>query len=304
MRMKNGSILHGVIVRFENGIFTVIIPGTQSRAMVHVNDVEQIEFASDTATTGQSVPVKTPMNQRAEQTTDVAETSQNTSPPIQNELKPLNPSSPNRNADSIQLSSAQDSGTKQETAHDTALPKDGGAVQGSQQPIKSPQTTENPPPLVQPNSGATTDITTKATDSNMPVNSNPASSPPRTPAMRELTVRVSGKEVWSDSGLEVKRGDTIRFSASGRINLSRSQSTGPEGVNVADPQKMMPHRPTGGLIGVIGDDNDEFIFIGVGTEIQARRDGRLFMMVNENVLEDNTGAFTVRIQTQSSNQTN
>jgi hypothetical protein len=121
----------------------------------------------------------------------------------------------------------------------------------------------------------------------------------RVPSIREVTVSVASREVWADSGLDVARGDKVRVSASGRVNLSRAQSAGPEGVSIADPGKMMPNRPTGGLIAVIGDDNDDFVFIGQTAEFTAPRSGRLFLMVNENNVEDNTGSFTVRLQVQS-----
>jgi hypothetical protein len=58
----------------------------------------------------------------------------------------------------------------------------------------------------------------------------------------------------------------------------------------------MKDQPTGGLIAVIGDDNNDFIFIGDDLEFVAERDGALFLGVNEGILDDNTGAYDVVIE--------
>ena len=58
----------------------------------------------------------------------------------------------------------------------------------------------------------------------------------------------------------------------------------------------MPAVPTGALIAVIGDDNNDFIYIGAEREFTAQRDGALFLGVNEGDLSDNSGSFTVKIE--------
>ena len=117
------------------------------------------------------------------------------------------------------------------------------------------------------------------------------------PHFRETTVTVLAAEGnWQDTGLDVRKGHRIRISATGKIRISPTQSCGPEGIELKDPAKMMAQNPSGGLIAVIGDDNDDFIFVGPGTEILARRNGRLFLMVNDSRYEDNSGELTVKIQ--------
>lgn len=313
IRMKNGSILHGVVARFENGLFTVIIPGTQSRAMVHVDDVEQIEFAAERSAAASPTPVRPSPEPRMERATDV--TGNTPSALTQDQQRSPSPSSSGRAAESTQMASMQERGGKTDVVREPATSTPGKPPTGSTEPSKSATATANPsagnPPATASPSVVNPPATAQPTGSKPGAGqTTPANGPallstsPRPPAVRELTVRVAGNEVWVDSGLDVRQGDTIRLSASGRVQLSRTQATGPEGVNIADPQKMMPNRPTGGLIAVIGDDNDDFIFIGAGAQLQARRSGRLFLMVNENVLEDNSGAFTVRIQAQSAAEPN
>jgi len=50
------------------------------------------------------------------------------------------------------------------------------------------------------------------------------------------------------------------------------------------------------LIAVIGDDNNDFIYVGSEREFTATRDGALFLGVNEGNLNDNSGTFDVKIE--------
>ncbi len=61
----------------------------------------------------------------------------------------------------------------------------------------------------------------------------------------------------------------------------------------------MRNEATGGLIAVIGDDNDDFIFLGSHREFTATRDGVLFLGVNEGNLNDNTGAYEVVVEAEA-----
>jgi len=58
----------------------------------------------------------------------------------------------------------------------------------------------------------------------------------------------------------------------------------------------MANNPTGGLIAVIGDDNNDFVFIGERKRFTVMRDGPLYLGVNEAELKDNTGTFDVTIE--------
>ena len=102
---------------------------------------------------------------------------------------------------------------------------------------------------------------------------------------------------WTDSGLMVRKGQRLRISATGRISLGEGRFSTPTGLpRVVDTEKLMRNEPTGELIAVIGDDNDEFIAIGANREFYAPRDGRLFLGVNEGKLEDNTGSYDALIE--------
>jgi hypothetical protein len=102
---------------------------------------------------------------------------------------------------------------------------------------------------------------------------------------------------WTDSGLMVRRGQRLRISATGRVSLGEGRFSTPTGLpRVVDTEKLMRNEPTGTLIAVIGDDNDEFIAVGANREFYAPRDGRLFLGVNEGKLEDNTGSYDALIE--------
>jgi len=146
---------------------------------------------------------------------------------------------------------------------------------------------------------------------NQPANNSSSSQPPTTSPTStssnpsfQINVRVRADNAsngWTNSGLVVRRGQRLKISASGRVSLGQNRFTTADGLpNITDRDKLMRNSPTGGLIAVIGDDNDDFIFIGRGHDFVAQRDGVLFLGVNEGNLADNTGAFDVVIEAEAS----
>jgi hypothetical protein len=103
---------------------------------------------------------------------------------------------------------------------------------------------------------------------------------------------------WTNTGWVVKKGQTIRISASGgTISLGGGRTTEATGSpDIVDNNKLLKAMPTGGLIAVIGDDNNDFIYVGASREITAQRDGALFLGINEGNLDDNSGSFDVKIE--------
>lgn len=101
---------------------------------------------------------------------------------------------------------------------------------------------------------------------------------------------------WTNTGFVVRQGQTVNITATGRVTLGMGRTSTPAGSNIPDPGKLMANDPTGGLIAVIGDDNNDFIFIGERRQIRVTRDGTLYLGVNEAELKDNTGAFDVTIE--------
>ncbi|MEJ7708783.1 MAG: hypothetical protein WKF84_02740 [Pyrinomonadaceae bacterium] len=178
-----------------------------------------------------------------------------------------------------------------------------------------------------PSMGATTTTTaandvgstTTSTQSNIPTTTAPSSSertadnrPPvqnSPPAAAsgspffQVNVRVRADSTtngWTNSGLVVRKGQRLRINSSGRVSLGQGRFATPAGIaTLADKGKLMQNEPTGALIAVIGDDNDEFILVGGRREFPATRDGVLFFGVNEGELNDNTGNFDVTIEAET-----
>lgn len=128
---------------------------------------------------------------------------------------------------------------------------------------------------------------------------SPAASSGSAVNLREASVRVRGDATtngWTNAGVILRKGQRVRVSASGRIALGGGRFSTPAGVPTLDDEaKLMRGEATGGLIAVIGDDNDEFVFIGARREFVAPRDGVLFLGVNEGNLNDNTGNYDVTV---------
>jgi hypothetical protein len=151
---------------------------------------------------------------------------------------------------------------------------------------------------------------------NQPTSGQPSYIPPTAPSASggtppptffQINVKVRADNAnngWSNSGLVVRRGQRIRINASGRVNIGGGRFVTPDGLpNIPDRDKLMRNQPTGGMIAVIGDDNDDFIFIGRSRDFVAQRDGVLFLGVNEGNLSDNSGTFDVVIDAEAGNST-
>ena len=153
----------------------------------------------------------------------------------------------------------------------------------------------NAPLATAPNVGKVEPLTAEP----IPVNPTPTPMPmPATDAvaLAEKTVNIAAAADWTSTEIRIQRGQRIHITASGEIDLGTKGRTGPNGISANDPKKLVPAQPTGGLIAVVGDDNNDFVFIGVEGEFVAKQNGVLFLSVNEEKLEDNRGSFVARVK--------
>jgi hypothetical protein len=141
------------------------------------------------------------------------------------------------------------------------------------------------------------------TEPEPPARTETAPAASNNPAFFTIKVTVKADNTnngWTNSGLVVRKGQRLHVIASGRVDLGKRRSSTPEGLRmVTDADKLMRNEPTGGLIGVIGDDNDDFIFLGGRREFVAQRDGVLFLGVNEGDLTDNSGTYDIVIEAEA-----
>jgi hypothetical protein len=258
IRLKDGSIIKGKIVSFNGGKFTVVIEdGTRTRQMNFTADeVESISFDAEIVPSASAV---TP--------------SSNTST---NNTSTNNTTAPSNTVITVGQPSSSPTPTTQPTP--------------SPQPIPSPQPTPSTTPI-QSNSSANSSVA----PTNSSSTSSAAPAKPITINARVLADNTSNG--WTNSGFVVQKGQRIKITGSGRVSLGGGLNTTPEGIStLADKDKLVKNQATGGLIAVVGDDNNDFIFIGNSREFTATRDGALFLGVNEGNLNDNTGAFDVKIE--------
>jgi hypothetical protein len=176
----------------------------------------------------------------------------------------------------------------------------GGSTGSTSPPDTRPPASSTPPPrTTPPSSGSASGPSSPTTP--------PATRPPATggstgsgtgsPTLTR-TVQVIARDDWTYTQLDVRRGDRVRISARGSIRLDNRRQSTPAGIAEDDPEKLMPGRPTGALIAVIGDDNDDYIFIGSAREFVAQRSGKLYLGVNEGDLSDNSGSYEAQVEIQ------
>ena len=96
-------------------------------------------------------------------------------------------------------------------------------------------------------------------------------------------------------------GDVVSFSVAGTVGLGDDRSLGAEGRSRrrrpgAAASDARP--PAGALIGRIGTSPDDIFFIGAERlPFRVRTSGRLFLGINDDTLDDDTGAFQVAVDT-------
>jgi hypothetical protein len=110
-------------------------------------------------------------------------------------------------------------------------------------------------------------------------------------------IRVRGTERWTDTGINVRAGDTLSFDAQGTVQLSESGND-IAGVGGARSGRRAAEAPltnqtAGALIARIG--NSDTLFIGNRRSVRAPAAGRLYLGVNDDHLADNSGDFQVMV---------
>ena len=117
---------------------------------------------------------------------------------------------------------------------------------------------------------------------------------------RGVSIDVPANVLWTDSGITVRQGDRVSFRASGEIRLSRDSGdvAGPAGSAMQRYARRapIPRVLAGALIGRVGSSAP----FGIGDQtapLQMPAFGALFLGVNDDDLRDNTGQFTVVIDT-------
>lgn len=112
------------------------------------------------------------------------------------------------------------------------------------------------------------------------------------------TITVAANQQWTATGIRVNHGDRLTFQSNGEIQLRPAGNN--DAARVAGsltgrraPQSPIPSALAGALIGRI--DSGQPFGIGDQTSIVAPASGMLYLGVNDDLLTDNSGQFTVKI---------
>jgi Ca2+-binding EF-hand superfamily protein len=113
-------------------------------------------------------------------------------------------------------------------------------------------------------------------------------------------VRVESRVRWTDTGIDVRAGETVAVDARGTVRLGPNQSdvAGVDGgvSGRRDNGAPMPNQPEGGLIARVG--NSPVFYLGDRNSVRAPATGRLYLGVNDGDLGNNSGDFQVIVRTQ------
>ena len=121
---------------------------------------------------------------------------------------------------------------------------------------------------------------------------------------REKTITVSATQPWTDTGIDLTPNMTIEFVAEGSIQIGNRRNSTPDGdrgANVSTSSYPMQNEGVGALIAKIryrdGRDSN-FLFVGSrgGGTTDANEYGRLYLGINDDYFRDNAGSYRVTIR--------
>jgi hypothetical protein len=111
-------------------------------------------------------------------------------------------------------------------------------------------------------------------------------------------ITVQANQAWTDTGINVRRGQPMIFTTTGEIQVGAGRNAGADGTDPAGGNTARyPVRSMGlgGLIGRVG--NSAPFSIGSNSQpIRMPAAGRLFLGVNDDHHPDNSGTFSVAVK--------
>jgi Ca2+-binding EF-hand superfamily protein len=115
------------------------------------------------------------------------------------------------------------------------------------------------------------------------------------------SVMVDARQRWTDTGIDVRRGDMLVFDAQGQVTLSGNANDTATPAGSASGRRAgdapVSSQPAGGLVARIGQSAP--VYVGARTtRLRAPVSGRLYLTVNDDHLGDNSGEFRVNINIQ------
>lgn len=114
---------------------------------------------------------------------------------------------------------------------------------------------------------------------------------------RAFKITLNAATRWVDTGINVRIGQEILFSAGGSIYIDKSTQVFQDGqmpLNV-NAGKPLPNQPTGAIIARVGTRAEPFYVGADKVPFQMAQKGNLFLGINDFEFSDNSGSFEVTI---------
>jgi hypothetical protein len=114
------------------------------------------------------------------------------------------------------------------------------------------------------------------------------------PGPKTAVVDVPGRRSWTDTGFDMRQGVWLTVTATGLVHQSDTgPGVGPEGVAARQLRgaSILPDVPHGALIGKIGKAGPPFP-VGRRLVMDVPMSNRLYLGINDNDVENNSGSFT------------
>ena len=138
---------------------------------------------------------------------------------------------------------------------------------------------------------------------NTPATQSSSAARPPSGAQRWRVRGTSGRAIvigadrqWVDTGINVQANDMVSINANGQIRVARDggvmTAAGVSSGRTAGA--TMPTANVGGLVARFGDSAP--LFIGESRSFRTALAGRLYLGVNDNFFDDNTGQFNVTVE--------
>ncbi len=117
----------------------------------------------------------------------------------------------------------------------------------------------------------------------------------RPTGLREREVDVAGADAWTRTNVELRDGQELWFDSRGEVRWGPGRKDGPggEGGSPRNANRPIPSRPGASLIGKIGESGNPFFIGNDKGPIRVRGRGTLYLGINDDYLQDNSGAFRV-----------
>lgn len=132
-----------------------------------------------------------------------------------------------------------------------------------------------------------------------------ASNPSKEKSRVSQEVQLTGDQLWSDTGIDVRPGEHIVVKATGKLRYADAkEDNGPEGIprGFKDLIRILPFNGAGrgALIGRVGEaDVAQVFLLGADRDVVVPTGGRLFIGINQTNEDTGEGTYTVHIEIHS-----